>query len=138
MNDPTLWAKLLVTEKAWVLHLPTQRIGQVQEFWDGLGNKFVSDLNSQPVQDPVLGISTGDKFIATPDHFTKLTEGEAGFYQAIQILLGNVLGQLGPLVEEGKVGNRMATFLIATALRTQANAISGTSLFPAPLVTEVP
>lgn len=121
--EENLWAKKLVDDNAWVMHIGARVIGRVTRFFDGKGSVHVSSVNNQPVQGPVLQLEQGHAFVATPDAFIRLSEVEAEFYRGAQLFVAGALAELMMVARTQGIRLPTANILTIAALRTQASTL---------------
>lgn len=114
------WAQALVDDHAWVMHVPTGVVGQVESLFDGEVRVYVSPENDRPVPGSVLALAQGHTFVATEENFVRLADHEARFYEAIQQVVAGALRELIPVGAAMAVPAPTINVLIIAALKTQA------------------
>lgn len=114
------WARL-VHDKAFILHIPTQTIGMVAHYWDGVATFYRTPGTGAEVKGPVVGLESGHSFVAAKEeNFIILAPHEAAFYAGCQRVLAEGLKALVKLGAENEVMPATINVLIIGALRTQA------------------
>lgn len=76
------WARRVVADKAWLLHIRTLVIGPAEELFDGVDRVHTGE-NGLPVSAPVIKLLTGHALLASPNTFVELVPREVAFYQLV-------------------------------------------------------
>jgi len=115
------WARRVVTDGAWVLHVPTLAIGQATEFFEA--GVFVSDVNGEPVPDSVLKLSSGHALVANPNAFVELTPREVAFFvMATEKFTAFMRSAVEVAAGEG-IPEKTTVTLLVSLLRAQQRAL---------------
>lgn len=73
---------------AAVLYLPAQVLGEVRHVFDP--GEF-QDANEQPIDAPVVLLSTGDSFLVSADTIVSVTGADLGYYNAVLAALARAI-----------------------------------------------
>lgn len=117
------WARDLLKDRAWVLHMPTRTVGQVVQHYTA-DKPFTSLVNGKPVLTGVLELHQGHTFVASdPDDYLRLTEAELKYFEAAEKGLKHLVTELAKLGAATRVPHKHAVELICSALETQAGLL---------------
>jgi len=119
MDGKNDWAAL-AARKAIVLHIPTQVIGCVVQFYDGDATIYKTPATNADVKGKVIVFESGHSFVAKAENFIVLEQHEAEFYAGCQKVLTEGLKALIRLGAEKGVMPATLNVLIIASLRTQA------------------
>jgi hypothetical protein len=122
------WAKALVDEGAFVMHVETRTVGKVVELYDGEGKLYVSPTNDKPVRAPVLKLDRGHAFVARRGAFIVLEAKEAVFFLDAQRRLAGCLAAIAARGGELGVMAQAGGLVVAAVLRSQLLEVE--RLFP--------
>lgn len=116
------WADDLIANGRWLVH-QHGRVGRAHKFYDGVEVKYVSKVNGDAVNGPVLELDTGNGFVADPAAFSVLTASEVAFFAAFNDALnGLIVGSISAGAASG-----MKAFeglrLMKCAMRAQLAAL---------------
>lgn len=121
MNDSLAWAKDLVDRRAWVVHLETGSIGQVERLYDGAGEVYVSPVNQAPVRAPVIVMEGGASHVADPSLFVELGVAEIDFAKASLVALSDLV--IDRARDSGELKRSTAMYLLSLAMKSQARLL---------------
>lgn len=128
------WATELVDERAWVLHRPTQTLGRVKAYYDGVERAYerehVEDLGDGKFQrslvqtkGAVLEFEEGHSFVAREDSFVKLEANEFEYYMGALRFLGESLKICAVKGAEAGLRRETGFLLLELALKEQVKVV---------------
>jgi hypothetical protein len=125
------WARELAATSAWVLHTPTRVVGEVDKFFDGEAEQYISTLDERPVPGPVLRLKSGHAFNALDQaHFVPLSEQERIYYSAAQKAMTGFLVELAKLAAGLQMPITTAHVLMLSILETQLDVLRASAPRP--------
>ncbi len=107
------WARALAQKGAWILHVPTQVVGQVFALHEG----------DPEVRFPTLEVVPGHRFVCTEDNFIPLDQKSSHFYTAMQTGISEVIRVVSNAGSKSGLPMPTAVLLITSCLRSQANMV---------------
>jgi len=117
MSNDLDWARDLAAGSAAVLHLPTRTVHRVARLHE---SGYVSSVNGQPVDGPVLEFASGASAVAKRGAFARLSGRDAAFYAGFQRSLGELIVEAAKMAASIGVGAKTGVQLLSAALREQA------------------
>mgnify|MGYP003403120283 CR=1 FL=1 len=117
------WANKVVTDKQWLLHMPTLAIGPAEELFDGKVKMFRATEESAPVTSPVVKLLTGHALVANPNAFIELSFRDVEFYKLATRKFTEFMTGAVQVAAEAGVQPRTAVTILITILKTQLRAL---------------
>ena len=139
------WARLLVADKAWFLHVPTGTIDRAKHFWSGEGD----DLYRTPppgqaidadakvdfvtrggpghsvARGPVIECEGGNAFFAeVEERFKRLDDAEVRCYQVTSEAVQGTIGELARFAVSQGVEQRAFEIMAAAVMQRQIRAFA--------------
>lgn len=121
------WGKKLMTEKSWVLHLPTRVVGRVVNFFDGQDSFSFSSDSKGFVEGPVIALEQGHTFVGKPENFMVLSIEEVKFFLGTQQIMNEAIKQLVKMGAEMGVNLPKIALLLMGTLKSQMLALNPSS-----------
>jgi hypothetical protein len=124
---PIDWARKLVAEQAWVMHIRTGTVGRVARFFDGEGHVYEPKVDAAESSFSsgmaLIELDQGDSFDATADQFMRLSEAEQRFYAAAVEGVRNFTHELARFAVSAGIGKMLFENLVGAAYRGQLGAL---------------
>lgn len=125
---PIDWARTLVQEQAWVLHMRTGTVGRVARFYDGEGHVYEPRVEPAPAFEPrtspAIELEEGHTFHATgADQFIRLSPAHARFYTATVDGLRQWTFELAKFAASGGIPQSLFETLVGSAMRGQLRTL---------------
>ena len=123
---PIDWARKLVQEQAWVMHIKTGTVGRVARFFDGEGHVYeprVEAAESFDARPALIEFDEGGSFEAEADQFMKLSASEQRFYAAAVEGIRNFTHELARFAVSAGIGKLLFENLVSAAYRGQLGAL---------------
>lgn len=128
-QTPIDWARPLVVEQAWVIHIRTGTVGRVARYYDGEGRVYEPRVEPAPSRTSghpaMLELDGGQSFEASRDQFVRLSAAEARFYAGAVEGVKNMVAELAKFAVSGGMGQTMFEYLVGAAMRGQLTALDG-------------
>lgn len=134
--DVTGWARDLERRHAWVLHRSTLAVGPVERYFTGEEHdRFLSEIDGQPVMAPVLKLGTGHALLAVPANFIELGAPEADLYMRVidrlrESVITAVNEAIDSIASKRQSMPDLPIALIVSAVRAQLHALEATARVP--------
>lgn len=121
------WARLLASDKAWVVHRKTVTIGRIERFWSGEeGDRY--EKGEAPAKGPVLETEQGDAFFAEKeDAFLRMSDAEVRCYQVVAEVLPATVGELALFAASHAIERKAFEVMVSAVLRRQLHALAAAS-----------
>jgi len=116
------WGENLVGLLA--LHVPSQTIGKVVKFYDGVDSVYTSTTNNAPVEGPVVAFESGDTFVGEEDSIVPLTPEEGEYYVAVLQSVGLNMKACAEAGAKRGMTQAKGMLLIGVALKTYVREIN--------------
>ena len=115
--------KRLAATKQWVFDVGAGVIGPVEEFFDGSEQVFVSPVNEQPVDAPVVKLATGHTFLLREETPIEIADREVKTYVALIQMLSDFVSASAAKASEEKVPPETFVLLLTASLKAQLHAL---------------
>lgn len=129
MSDqtPIDWARPLVTDRAWVIHVKSGTVGRVARYYDGEGRVYEPRVEAAEAFEmrlrPMIELDGGESFEASRDQFVRLSESEARFYNAAIDGVKGFVSELARFAVSAGLGQTLFEHLVSAAMRGQLTAL---------------
>jgi hypothetical protein len=123
LPDPHAWAHELVAGGGTILHAPTNTIGKVLAYYDGVTEKFI-DPNGKKLDTPVLKVAPGHVFDArNSDLFLPLDERETRFFESFTRGIVEYVTGCSSVAAKSGMPIQTGTTIMGCVLRGQAQQL---------------
>lgn len=112
-----------VERMAWMFHVETYAVGRAAAFYDGVEEKYVSPLNGEPVNGPVLLLHTGHALLAEPVKWMELSSAEIRYFQALQEGFNGLIVIAAKNAKDNGVELEKGLAMLISILRAQLAAL---------------
>jgi hypothetical protein len=113
MNESTSWAADLAAASAWVLHKQSGVVGQAKHLHDR--GAWISPINGERVEAPVLELVGGHAFVAHRGSFHVLAERDADYQRTLVNAIAHVMQNAAGMAEAMRIEPTLALMLARSA-----------------------
>ena len=121
MNDRESVPPPAFAPGAWVLHLPSGTVGEVEALHEP--GTVRSSVNNELIEAPVLALVGGHTFVAKPDNFAVLDRREVLGFENVAHAVATAIGHESRHMAAMGISSEKGILLIVSALRQQAQAL---------------